>query len=366
MLDSKDFLENLLNRKGSDLTLDKLHIKNYGEYLKKLEKDFCVVTNMPSDGELRSFISKYNLYSDWKIDKDDVRQDITCQILNSKISDKQKKSILSYKEYLIKLKDVFGFPKLMPEDSEIEDFITEYQLEKSWGITVKDVSEDLEKFVSGEYDELYKDAMHKTKPSVYKPKQQSCTVSSSIQRRASVRKPSYSSTLKNISYNSEDAPQKIAKPKGLVTNSLSLKPSKQKVEIRPEKKKPKLEKTIFIDGDNHFDEGQKGIESAPKNIKIKVFFAQPGAQINFNKKFGHRRNVSSKLVAPGKQAVDKEIKAEVERYLKKGNQDITIVSQDKGFKKFIDKKRNNNLKNTISMAKSVAEKLEMDKKRKNL
>lgn len=322
---------------------------------------------MPSDGELRFFISKYNLYSDWKIDKDDVRLDITCQILNSKILDKQKKSILSYKEYLIKLKDVFGIPKLMPEDSEIEDFITDFGLEKKWGITVKDVSEDLEKIISGKYDELYEDAVREKKPSVYKTMQQSYNTSSSIQRRVSVRKPSSSSVLKNISYNSKDTLQKTAKLKASVKNNLPLKPAEQKAVSRSEKRKPNSEKIILIDGDNHFDEGQKGIENAPKNIKIKVFFVQPGAYKKFKKKYGNRSNVSSKLVTPGKQAVDKQIQAEIEQYLKKENQDITIVSQDNDFNKFINKvKKNNNFQNKILVTKSVAEKLKIDKNRKNL
>lgn len=328
---------------------------------------------MPSDDEMRTFISKYNLYSDWKIVIDDVKQDITCQILNSKISIKQKnivkqkKSILSYKEYLIKLKDVFGIPKFMPEDSEIKDFITDYGLNKNWGITVKDVSEDLEKIISGKNDELYKDSVHEKKLSVYKPIQQLYYTTSSTQRRISARNLSSSSTLKNISCNSEDTLQKTAKLKASVKNNLQLKPAEQKTVSRSEKRKPNFEKIILIDGDNHFDEGQKGIENAPKNIKIKVFFVQPGAYKKFNKKYGNRRNVSSKLVAPGKQAVDKQIQAEIEQYLKKENQDITIVSQDNDFNKFINKvKKNNNFQNKILVTKSVAEKLKIDKNRKNL
>lgn len=347
--------------------MEKLHIKNYSEYLKSLKKDFRFVKNMPSDGELRSFISKYNLYSDWKIDKDDVRQDITCQILNYKISDKQRKSIISYKEYFIKLKEVFGIPKFMPEDSEIEDFITDYGLDKNWGINVKDVYEDLEKIISGKYDEFYKDSVHEKKLSVYKLRQQLYSTTSSTQRRIPARNLSFSSTLKNISCNSEETLQKTARLKSSVMNGLSSKSAKQKAVTRSEKKKPKFEKIILIDGDNHFDEGQKGIENAPKNIKIKAFFVQLGAWKNFNKKYGHKSNVSSKLVAPGKQAVDKQIQAEVEQYLKKEIQDITIVSQDNDFKKFIDKvEKNNNFRNKISETKSVAEKLKMDKKRKNL
>lgn len=329
-------------------------------------KDFRIVKNMPSDGELRSFISKYNLYSDWKIDKDDVRQDITCQILNYKISDKQRKSIISYKEYFIKLKEVFGIPKFMPEDSEIEDFITDYGLDKNWGINVKDVYEDLEKIISGKYDEFYKDSVHEKKLSVYKLRQQLYSTTSSTQRRIPARNLSFSSTLKNISCNSEETLQKTARLKSSVMNGLSSKSAKQKAVTQPEKKIPKLEKTIFIDGDNNINEGQKGIENTSKDVTIIAFFSQLGAQKKFDMKYRHKHNVSSIFVPPGNQAVDNRIKTKVGQLLKKKNQDITIVSQDTDFKKYIDKKRNNNLKNKISVTKSVAEKLKIDKNRKNL
>ena len=290
-----------------------LYVKNYGEYLRCLKKNFSDAKQIPSDGEMRSFISRYNLYLDWEIVIADVRQDICFQILHSKTTADKQKRISSYKEYLVKLKDVFGIPKIMPEDSEIEDFISEFELEKNWGITEKDVSEDLEKIVSGKYDALYKEAIHKPKTSVQKP----------------------------------------VKPNPLRKSSIP-KPVKQK---HSEKKKTNLQVTIFIDGDNHLDEGQKGIEHTTKDTKVRAIFSQEGAKKKFDKAHGFRSNVSSKLVTPGDQAVDNQIKTEVGQLLKKGNQDITIVSQDTGFAKYRDRKKSNKLGNKISTAKSVGERL---------
>lgn len=118
-------------------------------------------------------------------------------------------------------------------------------------------------------------------------------------------------------------------------------------------KKKTKSKTIFIDGDNHIDEGQKGIECTSKDIKIIAVFSQGGAKNKFDKKYVHKPNVSSKLVEPGSQAVDNKIKTEVGSLLKKGNQDIGIVSQDKGFAEFVRRKRNKKLDNYISTYKSV-------------
>ena len=352
------FWRNLLKRKESDRTLEELHVKNYGEYLRRLKEDFSGAKQMPSADEVRSFISRYNLYSDWKIVITDVRQDIFLQILNSKtIADKQKR-ISSYKEYLIKLKAAFGIPKVMPEDSEIEDFISEFGLEKNWGITVKEVSEDLEKFISGKYDELYKDAIHKPKHSVHTPVQQSYTYVPSVRKPLPISRQVCHAILTSISSGccvSQNASQKLVRTKNPLQNNPTSKPAKQKHSWK--KKESKLQETIFIDGDNHFDEGQKGIECTTKDTKVRVIFSQPGAKRRFDRKYGRRPNVSSKLVSPGNQAVDNQIKAEAGQLLKKRNQDVTIVSQDTGFAKYRDRKKNNKLGNKISTAKSVREKL---------
>lgn len=302
--------------------MGKLHIKNYREYLKRLKENFNGTQQMPSDYEVYSFISRYNLDSDWKIDIADVRQDIRSQILSPKTVIDRPKKISSYKEYLIKLKAFFGIPEVMPEDSEIENFISEFGLKKNWGITVEDVFEDLEKSINGKYDELYRDAIHRKKPSVHK----------SIQPLNSHVLPVRKSVCCSIS-----------------------KPVKQK--SKRKKKESNLQKTIYIDGDNHFDEGQKGIEHTTKDTKIRAVFSQPGAKKKFDKKYGRRPNVSSKLVKPGNQAVDNQIKTEAGRLLKNGNQDITFVSQDTGFAKYKNRKKNNKLGNKISTVKSVKEKL---------
>lgn len=312
----------------------KLHIKNYDEYLKILKENFNSTQQMPSDDEVHFFISRYNLDSDWKINIADVKQDIRFQILSPKTTIDKQKRISSYKEYLIKLEAVFGIPGGMPKDSEIEAFISEFELKKNWGITIKDVSEDLEKIINGKYDELYKDASHRKKPSVHKSIQQLNIYVPPARKHTSVRS--------GYHHISESIKQKC----------------------NGKKKASKSQETIFIDGDNHFDEGQKGIEHTTKDIKVRAIFSQPGAKKRFDRKYGHRSNVSSKLVPSGNQAVDNQIKAEAGQLLKNRNQDITFVSQDTDFAKYKDRKKNNKLGNKISTAKSVEEKLKKNKKKK--
>ena len=119
------------------------------------------------------------------------------------------------------------------------------------------------------------------------------------------------------------------------------------------KKESKKQETIFIDGDNHFDEGQKGIDQLSENAKVRAIFSQPGAKRKFDIKYGNRPNISSKCVKPGNQAVDNQIKTEVGQLLKKENQDISIVSQDKGFVKYGNRKENGKDGNSINVVKSV-------------
>lgn len=335
-MDIEDYykVEAMRRNRGNE-TLGKLHIKNYNEYLKKLRENFNGTQQMPSDDEVHSFISKYNLDSNWKINIFDVRQDILFQILSPEAIIDRKKRISSYKEYLIKLKAVFGIPEIMPKDSEIEVFISEFGLKKNWGITVKDVSEDLEKFINGKYDELYKDASHRKKPSVHKSIQQLNVHVLPARKPTSVSRTGYYHTSKTINQ-----------------------------KFNGKRKESNLQKIIFIDGDNHFDEGQKGIEHTTEDIKVRAIFSQPGAKKRFDKKYGHKSNVSSKLVSPGNQAVDNQIKAEAGQLLKNGNQDITFVSHDTDFAKYKDRKKNNKLGNIISTAKSVEEKLKKNKKKK--
>lgn len=100
--------------------MGRLHVKNYNEYLKRLKENFNGIRQQLSDEEVHSFISEYNLDSDWKINMADVRQDILFQILSPKSTIGKQKKISSYKEYLIKLKAVFDIPEVMPKDFEIK------------------------------------------------------------------------------------------------------------------------------------------------------------------------------------------------------------------------------------------------------
>ena len=200
--------------------------------------------------------------------------------------------ISSYREYLIKLKAAFGIPKVMPEDS------------------------------------------------VHTPVQQLYTYVPPVRKPLPISRQVCHPILTSISsgcYVSTNASQKPVRTKKPLQNNLTSKPAKQKHSWK--KKESKLQETIFIDGDNHFDEGQKGIECTTKDTKVRVIFSQPGAKRRFDRKYGRRPNVSSKLVSPGNQAVDNQIKAEAGQLLKRRNQDVTIVSQDTGFAKYGDRKK---------------------------
>lgn len=124
---------------------------------------------------------------------------------------------------------------------------------------------------------------------------------------------------------------------------------------RGKKSKDKRKATIFLDGDNHINEAVKGIEHTSKDVAVIAIFSQSGAKRKFDEKFGERRNVSSKIVSPGNQAVDNQIKAEAGQLLKEGRQKILIVSRDKGFERYANKKKNKKSNNKIFTAKSVQE-----------
>jgi hypothetical protein len=94
---------------------------------------------------------------------------------------------------------------------------------------------------------------------------------------------------------------------------------------------------------------------------VKVYVTQEGLKENLCDKYGDR--ISIEMVKPGDQAVDNQIKAEAGQLLKKGNQDITFVSHDKGFEKYRDRKKNGKSGNSISVVKSVKEKRMKNKKK---
>lgn len=324
--------------------MEVVKIKGYGEYLKQLKNTFQNRDKMPALNEIKSFISAYHLDTDWGIVVDDVRKDITEKIL---IKRKQKngstryRRICSYKQYLEKLKSTFGIPVEMPKDTDIDTFIEEYGLESNWGITIDDVKEDLREFIAGNYNAMYSETVKESPKPRPLPPYVSKTVFRSNSVSSSSNRPEYRDS--NPSY---------------VKQGTSIASNKKK---STSGKKKERQVTIFIDGDNHFDEGQKGIERTPKNTRVRVVFSQAGAKRKFDRKFGNRPNVSSKLVKPGDQAVDNQIKAEAGQLLKNGNQDITFISQDPDFAEYRDRKKNTGLGNRISTAKSVSEKLNRKK-----
>ena len=120
---------------------------------------------------------------------------------------------------------------------------------------------------------------------------------------------------------------------------------------------------ILIDGDNHFDEGRKGLENESE-AKVLAFFSQPGAKKKFDKEYGGKPNISSKLVPPGDQAVDNQIKAMAGQLVKEPDQKVSIISQDKGFQKFAAKKNQHNTGDPIIVSRSVAKRKQRKKHKK--
>lgn len=331
-------------------------IKNYKEYIEKLRGEFGDIDKMPDNKTIQAFIDRNDLYDDWQIVLSDVEQDIRTKILIQKKYDstQKKNRITSYKEYLEKLRDAFGIPDSMPSYTKIKDFIEEYALLRIWNIDVEDVSEDIQSFIDGKFEEMYSEATSFNKPVVnVTPK--------SYTKSPVTYHPTY--TYYQHAY--------TPSVKIYVTHSLDYRESdndilnKQKKSVSKKqivKQKKKKQKTFFLDGDNHVKEGQKGIERLPKEDAVRAVFSQEGAKKKFDEKYKGLLNVSSILVKPGNQAVDNQIKAEAGQLLKKGNQDITFVSHDKGFEKYKDKKQNTKGGNHISVAKSIKEKSSKKKK----
>lgn len=326
-------------------------VKNYTEYTKLLKAAFGGYEKMPEQRDIQLFIDSNSLYDDWRILVSDVSKDIRTLILKPKAykSSPKKKRISSYRQYLEKLHETFGIPETMPESSRILTFIDEYELFRVWGITEEDVSKDLQSFIDGKYEEMHKD----TTP-VYKPVTRVALKPRPIVTVTSHKSypiPSYTYIPQPRVYSPPDTKYETSKseekPKPKSRKGVGRKPS-VKVKAKQEK-----QETIFLDGDNHFKEGQKGIERLSKKTKVRAVFSQPGAKRKFDNKYGERPNVSSKLVEPGNQAVDNQIKAEAGQLLKKGNQDITFVSHDSDFAEYRDRKKNRKDGNSITVVKSV-------------
>lgn len=314
------------------------HIKNYDEYIRIIKQTFSNIEKMPSNPEIKSFISKYNLNVDWKIRVNEVWEDINSYIFCGQYKKlDRKKRVLSYKGYLDILKIEFGIPQNIPTKEEIEIFISKYNLEEDWGITEKEILKDFESIIDGKYDDMYKDAIQDTRKTVRKNVEKSY-----VSKRAT------SNTVHTYSVCVSKEETAIIQRKPLCSCTFDK-------NIGTEKKdriKKGSNTTILVDGDNHIHEAEKGIEHTSKTNLVKVFFSQPGAQKKFNKKYSGRSNVSSKLVKPGKQAADNQIKAEAGQILQRDKeQRIAIVSRDKGFEDFANRKSNNR----ISTAKSVQE-----------
>ena len=327
-----------------------MHIYNYLEYLNMLKKSFGDVKKMPTDEDIYEFIKKYNLESDWNVEIEDVKKDINQSILVKYRTKAKKQFIRSYDEYLVKLKEEFGIPESMPKDIDIKSFINEYNLEKIYGITTEEVTKDLNGFIEGKYDEMYEEALSLKHEKNSKPDHRSVYRPIILAPKRRTVSQYYSQSYRSYYTPPIQIQQPASKSK---SKSDYNQHGKDKKKIRNIKQENELQETYLLDGDNHINEGVKGIEHTTKDKIVKAFFSQPGAKRRFDKKFAKRPNVSSELVEPGDQAVDKRIKKETEIITRKKNQKVTIVSQDKGFQKVQCKKKNGS---SIFTAKSVKEK----------
>ena len=249
----------------------------------------------------------------------------------------------------------------MPSRKLIEEFIEEFNLGKNWGIVENEVVKDLEEIINGKYDDMLKDSEHAhdvpVKKTVTKSSVNPCAPSVN---RSTQKKDFQLNSLSNIDYgrlnrrtnHSPGVSVKVSNiPKEEKRKGLS------KINKTKKNNKPQRTHAIFIDGDNHINEAQKGIEHTTKDTMVRAIFSQPGAKHKFDVKYQNRPNVSSKLVSPGDQAVDNQIKAEAGQLLKKGNQEVTFVSHDKGFDEFKNRKNDGSSGNRITTVKSVKDKL---------
>lgn len=293
--------------------------------------------NIPPDSDIIAFIMHFNLDRDWDIDISDVRQDynhIIKRDTNNKIS--------SYREYLIELKKVFGITQDMPDDVKIDGFIKKYSLDTIYGISVDDVKEDLEGFAAGRYDEMLGLAVLNS-PSIK-------SVPASFYQN-----PEYPY---NKSY-AEWSPKKQNSPAKADTNHIkqneekSVWSNKSKQKKTKHNQKQEKEDIILIDGDNNLKDAIKGLEHTKKSTNVVAYFSQAGAEKKFKRKFKNRPNITTKLVEPGNQAVDNQIKTDAGQLCKKNDQRISIISQDKGYRSFSHRKNKNMSGNRISVEPSV-------------
>ena len=330
-------------------------IASYSEYEAQIKNAFGILNEMPSDEIIQSFIDEFNLFEDWQIIINEVKRDINSLIIKHKVD----KSISSYKEYLIQIKNTFGILDKMPQKKQIQEFIEEYNLGKQWGIVEEDISKDLEYIINGRYKDILKDSAAaynnqvniniNNLSNIYFP-----SVNRSTQKRTFQKNPSFYKKNKCM-YEGERYSQSVSEKSSKIPIKDNIHNfNKNRKNIK--KIKRQIKEIFLIDGDNHIKEAEKGIKNIPKDTRVRAFFSQEGAKRKFEKRHQGRANVSTKLVPPGNQAVDNQIKSEAGQEFKRGNPKIRIVSQDKGFDEYIKRKNDRSSRSNITRIKSVRDK----------
>lgn len=303
-------------------------IRNYAEYVDKLRQEFGSINGRPKEIDIKNFITKYNLYEDWGIHAVEVDKDIMDLILLISY-----KKISSYKQYLEALKGSFGISEYMPKVSEISDFICKYDLYDIWGITENDVAIDLLSFMHGKYEEMYREAIMMSRKNISVESKKKYTPQVVLKKQNTTIEPQKAFYKRNIvpRKHSVDSIKISILPKSNFSTSVRNKKSAGKVV----KKKKEI---IRIDGDNHINEAVNEIEKISEQTRVVAYFSQPGAKRKFDKRYDGNSNFSSKLVKPGDQAVDNQIKTDAGRDLQEGKK-ITILSHDSGFIDYKKKKK---------------------------
>ena len=97
----------------------------------------------------------------------------------------------------------------------------------------------------------------------------------------------------------------------------------------------------LIDGDNNLKDAIAGIpEKADETDDIRIFCSQIGNYRHLKqKKLPHTKVIYVKSKKKGDQAVDNRIKAVLGNAMKDRPQNAMVISQDKGYDEFLEKKR---------------------------
>lgn len=115
----------------------------------------------------------------------------------------------------------------------------------------------------------------------------------------------------------------------------------------------------YIEYQKRLKEFFSGIKEMPSSEEVQSFIDKYNLFIDWQIIIlDVKKDISSLMLKniTGK-AVDNQIKAEAGQLLKRGNQEVTFVSHDRGFDKYKNRKNDRSSGNRITTVKSVKDKL---------